>query len=236
MGVFGVGRKAIVNSKVVPLPGIERQVTSPPIARASRREIVRPRPAPEREGAVLDGPCSNASKMRSIASGGMPSPLSLTQNRSSPSLMPTARPTWPRAVNFSALPMRLCSTCLTRDASISAAAGRPRSNSTSNASLRSSATGCSRSVTSRTVCAMSVGWAFSSMRSNSMRERSSRSPMTVTRCSAEWRSTSSRWRCSVDNGSTPTSWVMPMMPFSGVRSSWLTEARKRVFAALECSA
>ena len=69
------------------MPGTERQVTSPPIARASRREIVRPRPAPERAGAVLDGPCSNASKMRSMASGGMPSPLSLTRKRSRPSVI-----------------------------------------------------------------------------------------------------------------------------------------------------
>ncbi len=53
---------------------------------------------------------------------------------------------------------------------------------------------------------------------------------------AELREVSSRSRCSADSSVSSASSVIPMIPFIGVRSSWLMFARKLLLASLAASA
>ena len=62
-------------------PRVESTPTRPPKARASRRTMARPRPAPPARAAPLSV-WTNSSKTRSWASGARPGPVSLTVKRS----------------------------------------------------------------------------------------------------------------------------------------------------------
>ncbi len=85
----------------------------PPISSTSRFEMARPSPVPPCRRAGPCSACSNSAKIRSIASGGTPGPVSRTAKRKSPAV--AMRRTWrepdvsatpPWSVNLMALPMR----------------------------------------------------------------------------------------------------------------------------------
>ena len=110
---------------VAPSPSALSTLISPPSRRAISRLIESPRPVPPKRRLIEPSACWNASKMRRSLSGGMPMPLSLTENettrsaRASPSpancssggAMPIVSLTEPRSVNLIAFESRFFSTC-----------------------------------------------------------------------------------------------------------------------------
>ena len=141
---------------VLPTPGIDESLISPPSRLASSRLIARPRPVPPYLRDVPASACWNASKMIFCFSGGMPMPLSVTVKRTTrvrlatapgdPATSPTvagatSSRTPPWSVNLNAFESRFFSTCSRRFGSVviavDASAG---SNSLLNMSLRASAT------------------------------------------------------------------------------------------------
>ena len=65
---------------MLPLPGELTRRISPPSSRAISRLIARPSPVPPYLRLVLPSACWNASKMICCLSGGMPMPVSVTEN------------------------------------------------------------------------------------------------------------------------------------------------------------
>ena len=174
--------------------------------------------------------------MRSVWSAAMPMPVSRTMNASKSCSREMLSVTWPAVVNLIALPSRLCSTCFSRAASVSIQGGSPSPGVTSKRSPFWLASGSSRSVTSRTRDSRRAGPLSITRRPASILDRSSRSPMTVFRCRLDCSITASCGSCAGLVVERRSIWVMPRMPFNGVRISWLTIARKRLLAWLECSA
>ncbi len=93
------------------------------MASTSRREIARPSPVPPKRRAVVESTWLKAWNRRSSLSAGMPMPVSLTHIssisvRGPPlavsRLLRTETNTSPWSVNFSALEIRLTSTCRSR--------------------------------------------------------------------------------------------------------------------------
>jgi len=112
-GGCGWSPKRAVNAKVLPWPGTLSTLIPPPIKATRREAMVRPRPVPSYLRVVKVSPCSNARKIRSCFSGGMPMPVSVTAKRSRPSpsgagsaALSTSNTTSPRSVNLMALPTR----------------------------------------------------------------------------------------------------------------------------------
>ena len=116
--------------KIDPAPTALRTLRSPPMSRASRRLIVRPKPEPSVERVWPVSTCTNGSKMTGKCSGGMPMPVSRTWKythfghsgkRASTSgsfVVPHSSATCPpRSVNFTALDRRLMRICRTRSSS-----------------------------------------------------------------------------------------------------------------------
>ncbi len=232
-----------VNSNTEPWPGTDAQRSSPPIARASSREIVSPSPAPSRRarGSSARPACSNGAKMRSSWSAGMPSPVSLTAKRSSvPARMSstdeTSTSTLPWSVNLIALPTRLCSTCWMREASPIARAGNCGATVIEKSRPLARAVSPSRRPTSPATSRRSKGRASTTSLPDSMRARSRMSFTSVSRWRPERRTISTCSRCCGLSSPRSSSWVMPMMPFSGVRISWLITATKRLLLLLVSSA
>ena len=60
--------------------------------------------------------------------------------------------------------------------------------------------------------------------------------MIASSASAEVRMVSAEWRCSSFSLVSSSRWVMPRMPFMGVRISWLMVARNSDLARLPASA
>ena len=118
---------------VLPTPGVLASRISPPSSRAISRLIARPRPVPPYLRLVLPSACWNASKMICCLSGGMPMPVSVTENASTLSLelsdlvvripavvgrLHACKRTWPWCVNLKALESRFLMTCCSRLASV----------------------------------------------------------------------------------------------------------------------
>ena len=76
--------------KVLPRPGVLSSVISPPSNLASSRLMARPRPVPPYLREVLPSACWNASKITRCLSSGMPMPVSLTRNATTPGARPSA--------------------------------------------------------------------------------------------------------------------------------------------------
>ena len=86
---------------------------SPPIRSAIWRQMARPKPAPAPSRPAF--PVLNGSKMVAAAASGTPGPLSSTVRITWPSARLSIRAeTPPVKVNFSALPIRLFSSCFSR--------------------------------------------------------------------------------------------------------------------------
>ena len=110
---------------MLPRPGSLSSVMSPPIARASRRLIARPRPVPAVVALRPGGTPRRSPRARSAA---MPGPVSRTatvKRRLRSRRSPRPRPR-PRRVNLSALPKRLTRIWRTRCRSSTTSAGRAR--------------------------------------------------------------------------------------------------------------
>ncbi len=124
----------------------------PPSSSPRRRAIARPRPLPPYLRLVLASICSNAPKMWSSLSAGMPMPVSVTVIATAPSgASPKRRArsvfgramstcTEPSRVNLKALPTRLFAICSRREPSVWSDAGNPSARSTAKASDFSPAT------------------------------------------------------------------------------------------------
>ena len=139
---------------VLPLPGTLLRRISPPSRCASSRLIASPRPVPPYLRAVPASACWNASKMILCFSGGMPMPVSLTENSTTDgawfstgwsrrpaarSPTPTCSRTPPRSVNLKAFDSRFFNTCSRRLESVVIARPSRGSKSAVNESLRASA-------------------------------------------------------------------------------------------------
>ena len=70
---------------VEPWPSALDTWISPPSRRAISRLIDRPSPVPPKRRLIEPSACWNASKMRRSLSGGMPMPVSITENATTPS-------------------------------------------------------------------------------------------------------------------------------------------------------
>ncbi len=149
--------------KVEPLPSSLSAWISPPSSRAISRLIDSPRPVPPYLRLVVPSACRNGSKISRSLSPGMPIPVSDTVKAISGSSGPWIAPassscsrtccgtpppaglieksTAPVSVNFTALEMRLRSTCWSRCSSVCRVTGRAGETRTSNSRFLSSATG-----------------------------------------------------------------------------------------------
>ena len=122
--------------KVAPAPGTLVTPIRPSISSTSRLEMARPRPVPLCRRAGPLSACSNSAKMRSIASGGTPGPVSRTAKRSMISAVPpraapgvgcSVSATPPLSVNLMALPIRFIRIWRTRISSPITVFGKSRS-------------------------------------------------------------------------------------------------------------
>mmetsp|Transcript_5255 Transcript_5255/g.16887 ORF Transcript_5255/g.16887 Transcript_5255/m.16887 type:complete len:207 (+) Transcript_5255:947-1567(+) len=102
----------------------DRHDTVPPISSVSSRQMYRPRPVPPYCLVVDSSTCANSAKRRSIASSGMPIPVSVTMKAhrschlsSNTSRRSSVTTTDPSCVNLSAFVTRLKRTCRMRVAS-----------------------------------------------------------------------------------------------------------------------
>ena len=140
---------------MLPLSGALTTAISPPSRRAISRLIASPRPVPPYLRLVLPSACWNASKMIRCLAGGIPIPVSLTENtttlgaRLSTSLVGSqpsvARParnvTLPRSVNLKAFESRFRRICWRRFESVCSVSGVRASTSTRKPRPLDSATG-----------------------------------------------------------------------------------------------
>ena len=81
--------------------------------------MISPKPVPPKLRLTLASPCENGLNSRSICSGEIPIPVSMTSNckRRDVASNPTRICTWPCCVNLIALPKRLIRICFNRLAS-----------------------------------------------------------------------------------------------------------------------
>ena len=204
--------------------------------------MARPSPAPPCARVDVPSACSNSSKMRSMSScrqsrtgvgdgeadrsGGA---------RSGPASTLTSTP--PLSVNLMALPIRLSSTCL-HPAGVGGDQLRHVGRDVA-ADADALGEGAARRATRR-CCRRSRAATSAAARDRNGRPRSwnSRAGPRSGRATRWPRSRRRRHRCccSGDRLVSASSLAMPMMPFIGVRISWLTVARKRDLAWLAYSA
>ncbi len=123
----------------LPCPASLRSVMVPPISSTSWRLMARPRPLPPKRRAVEASACVKGWNSRACCSGVMPGPVSRTEKRSvvcvpSLALQLTITTTSPCSVNFTALPHRFTSTCVSRCASPSRRCGTSRATPISSSS------------------------------------------------------------------------------------------------------
>ena len=213
---------------------------SPPIARASIRQMWSPRPVPPRRAAALPTwTYGRASFCRS--SSLMPQPVSFTDRRNtpfspgSPGSNEARSSTNPFFVNFKALPIRLNAICLSLCGS-TISCGTP-SASQSTLSPGALCVAANERVISPTSFATSVGSGAISIRPDSSFDRSR---MSFT----SWRSVrlliriefTARSRSDLFSRPFWSISEKPMMALSGVRMSWLTVEKNRFFAFSRASA
>ena len=212
------------------------------MAMAISRAMVRPRPTPS-VAAAPPAPAAPVGctwwkgwKMRASSAAPMPSPVSATVSVTQPGRSPgqAARQMWPRRVNFTALPSRLFSTWRSRAASPRTQQGRGSCSCSRNCSPLSAARSANSSACRSSSAVRSKSSSFSAKWPASMRETSSRSLIRPSSWVPELSISSSRCVRVGSLASRCSRRVRPSMPCSGVRSSWLTLARKRWRSAL-CS-
>ena len=203
---------------------------------ASSRAIVSPSPTPSAMR-VLPA-CWKGWNTRASSAASMPGPVSRTLMRMPPRIGrgATASVTLPRTVNFTALPSRFCSTWRTRAASPRTQHGRGRALCSVNCRPLSAARSAVTSASWSSSAARSKSAACSTKAPASMTEASSRSLIRPCRCRPELSISSSRRSAAGSRDSRCISRASPRMPCSGVRSSWLTLARKRSRSALRSRA
>ena len=171
----------------------------------------------------------------------MPMPVSDTSKRSTtPSSPASSRRTCsamaPRRVNLTAFDRRLARTCRSSrpsPTSASGTSGSTRCDSLTSLPCRRGAndfTRVSRRSRSRNA------WGSTTSLPASIFEKSRMSLMMSSSASADSRRASRCSRCPAVRSVSPSSSVMPMTPFRGVRISWLTLARKMLLARLARSA
>ena len=182
-------------------------------------------------------PWLNGWKIASRWSSGMPMPVSRTAKRTvafalsscSTRSDTTTSPWW---VNFTALPIRLVSTCRSRVGSPRTCSGTPAGTSASSSMRCSRAFTPIRLTVESTSRGRSNGTASICRLSASILERSRMSLMRVSSVSpAAWIRLSER-RWSVVSSVSSSSSARPSTAFIGVRISWLMLARNelRIFA------
>ncbi len=167
---------------MVPCPSVLDMDISPSIRATMRRTMDNPSPAPPCLRDTTSSTWVNGSKMVASMSSGMPMPVSSTSTVSVP-LPPGPRGvsyrarsrTWPRSVNFTALPTMFSSIWRMRTGSPSRPGGTPSAVASSTMFLRS-ASGRSTDCTSCASAAKSNGSSRMVSRPDSTPARSSRSP------------------------------------------------------------
>ncbi|KRD39826.1 hypothetical protein ASE35_05760 [Lysobacter sp. Root916] len=229
--------------KWLPPPGFSSSPISPPSSWVRVRAMVVPKPVPPKRRVGPVSTCSKAWKMRSASWLGTPMPVSRTEKRShtrrsesplsarSPARRATSD-TPPFSVNLTALCIRFNSTWVSNALSPLRRTGTSSSMSTLKVRPLAEASGCSifcrRLSTScrlkSTSRRCSLPASIAEMSSTSLTSNSSD-------CAEVWM-TSAYSRCSGARRVPCMSSAMPMMPFKGVRSSWLILARKRLLASL----
>ena len=227
-----------VKKKRLPWPGWLSSCSWPPISVTSRAEMARPSPVPPNLRVVDASACVNASNTRACCSGEMPMPVSATSNLTPTPLTGSAltRMCPPAGVNFTALDSRLVSTWRSRPGSPWVRVGRP------GCRLISSWSCLALAWASRGAQAFSVSSAASNAVASTVILPASildRSRMSLSKPSKVWADSSmscSQWLCSVSRGESISRRISPITPLSGVRTSWLTFARKSVLARLADSA
>ena len=139
--------------------------------------------------------------------------------------IPTVTVTPPLRVNLIALATRLIRTWRSRPWSPTSASGTCGSTSSVSCSPFSRARRTSGLSVSRSVARSANGAGSSSSRPDSIFEKSRMSSMMASSASAECCTMSRYSRCSTVSVVSSARFVMPMMPFIGVRISWLMFAR-----------
>ena len=174
-------------------------------------------------------------------SGAMPMPVSSTTKRtparpSGADSAITCRRTSPFSVNFTPLPTRFSSTCLSRGASPTTASAASGSSCSVTVSPRPSALARNSDVADATTHCKDIGVSAICSLPASILEWSSTSFKMSIRDSpdADAVLTSRRWRCS--SGVWRSNSSAPSTPFIGVRISWLMVARNCDLARLADSA
>ena len=203
--------------------------------------MAKPNPVPPCRRVTVASACRNGSKMRSSLSAATPSPVSWTSTanragRSAPSSPTPAgvtsamRRTDPSAVNLTALPTRLMSTCRSRSGSVTTAAGAGPTQRPSKVSPLSAAFTRSALSTSAITACGSHRRRANSIRPASTLERSRMSLMRASRCLPLPEIVS---RCSSRSARVPpparSTSAKPRIAFRGVRISWDMFARNSLF-------
>ena len=230
-----------VKWKSLPRPSSLSTQIRPPIIRTRRFEIVSPSPVPPYFRVVELSACANGSKINSRLFSGIPMPVSETVKctiipHSSFASCRAFTATSPSLVNLMALPTRFSSTCLSRVISPRATSG------TSGATSQRSSSPFSSARTARVFSAdsrLSRTSKSTDSRSSlpaSILEKSRISLITVSKESADTFTVSRHSLCPRFSSVSRAKSVMPMMPFSGVRISWLILAKNSLFARLAASA
>ena len=213
----------------------------PPISSTSCFEIDRPRPVPPYLRVVEPSPWVKGEKSAWSRSGGMPMPVSRTSKRSvalSPSAAGEGDPDGDLAPlgELDGVADEVESICRSRPGSPRREGGTSASTRQTSSRPFSCALGASSSTTSSTVVGRSKSRISSSSLPASIFEKSRMSLMSDSRASPLFRTISAYSRCSAVRSVSSRSPVMPMMPFIGVRISWLMFARNSLFARLAASA
>ena len=179
-----------------------------------------------------------------MRSAGMPIPVSRTAKSirtvpASASLdfpRPTARRTSPSSVNFTALFNRLRSTCFSRVGSPTTPRGTSVAIWQASSMPFSSALGMTSSTADSIVSTRSISSSSRSRAPASTFEKSRMSLMIVSSVSAASPIVVVKSRCSASRSVEARRLLIPMIPFRGVRISWLMVARKELFASFAASA
>ena len=237
-GAVSMAREAALSGrrkvKREPWPSSDSRSIVPPCNSTSWRVMARPRPVPPCSRMVEPSPCEKESKMLPKRSRAIPGPVSATVTSSQRSRDVAETSTAPAGVNLMALPTRLNRICCTRSSSAStrATCGSIRLN---RCSWRRPTSVRDTVRTSSARACRSVGRRRSSMRSWRSLEKSSRSLTRLPSRRPLATIIARLLRCSslrVPVAPSSIDWPIPMMPFSGVRSSCEVLARNSSFRAL----
>ena len=221
---------------VLPRPGSDAALSSPPMIETSRREIASPRPVPPKRRVVEVSAWVNGSNSCARCSRSMPIPVSRTCTRSraeaSPARFASARTdTSPESVNLIALASRFVRICRRRCSSPRSVPGTESAMKSVSSTPLACASGASIAPVESTTSRGSNGRSSRSSLPASIFEKSSTSLMTFSSASPELTAVSTSDRCSSLSGVSPSSSSMPITPLSGVRISWLMLATKSDLAS-----